>query len=70
MASPTVALIAMSALVAGSLWLSLRAMAGAELEVLPAHCRRRMLWWQRHYRPVYFGCAVAAAAAGVAQLVS
>jgi hypothetical protein len=70
MASPTLALIAISALVAGALWLSLRVMAGAELEVLPAHCRKRLLWWQRHYRPVYIGCAAAAAAAALAQLVS
>jgi hypothetical protein len=70
MASPALAFIGVSALVAGALWLSLRAMADAELEVLPAYCRRRLLWWQRHYRPVYLGCAAAAVVAAVAQLVS
>jgi hypothetical protein len=70
MASPAFALIAMSALVASALWLSLRAIAGAELEVLPARCRRRLMWWQRHYRPVYLGCAAAAVTAALVQLVS
>jgi hypothetical protein len=70
MASPSLALIPISALVAAALWLSLRAIAGASLEVLPAHFRRRLLWWQRHYRPVYLGCGAAAVAAAVAQLVS
>jgi len=70
MASPMTALIAVSALVAGALWLSLRAAATAELEILPARSRRRLQWWQSHHGPVYLACAAVAVAAGLAQFVS
>jgi hypothetical protein len=68
MAEPAIALISIAALVAGALWLSLRVADTADLEVLPAHSRRRVLWWQRHYTHVYLGCAVVAVAAGLMQL--
>lgn len=70
MAAPTIALIAMPALIAAALWLSLRVAATAELEILPAHSRRRVLWWQNHHAHVYVVCSAVAATAGLAQLIS
>jgi hypothetical protein len=70
MAAPTIALIAISALVAGALWLSLRVADAADLEVLPAHSRRRVRWWQSHHTHVYLVCAAVAAAAGLTQLAA
>jgi hypothetical protein len=63
MASPSIALIAISALFAGTLWLSLRMAAAVGLEMLPAHSRRRLLWWQNHHSYAYLGCAALATAA-------
>ena len=68
MAEPAIALISIAALVAGALWLSLRVADTADLEVLPAHSRRRVRWWQSHHTHVYLGCAVVAVAAGLMQL--
>jgi hypothetical protein len=70
MPSPTIALIAISALVAGALWLSLRVAATADLRVLPAHSRRRVLWWQSHHVHVYLVCAAVAATAGLMQVAA
>jgi hypothetical protein len=68
MPAPTIALIAISALVAGALWLSLRVAATADLGVLPAHSRRRVLWWQSHHTQAYLVCAAVAATAGLMQV--
>jgi hypothetical protein len=68
MASRTQALIAIATLVAAVTWLYLRAATVAELEILPARCRKRLRWCQRNNRYVYVGCLALALAAVLAQL--
>lgn len=70
MASAAAALITLAATVAGGLWLARRATALAELDMLPARWRKRVLWWQSHHGPVYVGCALVALAAGLTRVAS
>jgi hypothetical protein len=68
MAQRTTALIAISILVAAYLWIFLRVAAVSELDVLPARCRRRLLWCQRNERRVYAGCIALASTALLLQV--
>jgi hypothetical protein len=57
MTESVIAVVAISTLVSGALWLSMRMAAGANLAVLPAHSRRRVQWWRLNAHHVYLGCA-------------
>lgn len=63
MFSISTALIAISLLQAVALTLSLRAMETVDIDVLPASCRRRLRWWQRHRHQAYLLCVAAVVAA-------
>ena len=63
------AVVAMAALVAGALWMTLRFAAVTDLAVLPLHSRRHVTWWQLHAAVVYVACGVTAAGAGVVALL-
>ena len=45
MAQSILPLAAVALLVSAAMWLSLRATTGSDLTVLPAYCRKRVLWW-------------------------
>jgi hypothetical protein len=62
------AILAFATLVWFGVWLSVRAAGLAEIQLLPAHCRRRVRWWQSNARHVQIGCAVAACAAACLQI--
>jgi hypothetical protein len=64
------AILAIAMLVSSGLWLSMRAARLAEVEVLPAYCRRRVRWWQHNATHVQLGCALAALAAACMQVGS
>jgi hypothetical protein len=56
------AIFALAALVSLGLWLSMRGASLAEVELLPARCRRRVRWWQRNARYVQLSCVLVAVA--------
>jgi hypothetical protein len=68
MTSVAAAVITVAALQAGAVWIAVRAIAGVDLQTLPARLRNRMQWWLLHHRHAYAACAVAFAAGGLAQL--
>lgn len=63
------AVLAMAALVAAALWVTLRLAAVADLAVLPGSSRRHLAWWQGHAGVVYVGCAVAVPVAAAVALL-
>lgn len=68
MSSPALAILAIATLVSFGLWLSMRVAGLADLELLPARCRRRVRWWQGNARNVQLACAVVAAASACVQI--
>jgi hypothetical protein len=62
------AILLIATLVWFGAWLSVRAAGLAEIQLLPAHCRRRVQWWQGNARHVRLVCAFAAGAAACLQL--
>lgn len=64
------AVLAIALLISFGLWLSTRAAGLAEVELLPARCRRRVRWWQGNARYVQLGCAAVAVAAACVQIGS
>jgi hypothetical protein len=70
MSQPMFALTAIAVLVAAAMWLSLRSAASSDLGVLPASCRKRLLWWRMNARHVYYICAALALVTVVLQVPS
>jgi hypothetical protein len=68
MAKSALAILLIATLVWFGVWLSVRAAGLAEIQLLPAHCRRRVQWWQSNARHVQIICAVAAAAAACVEI--
>jgi hypothetical protein len=68
MSKSALAILLIAALVWFGVWLAVRAAGLAEIQLLPAHCRRRVQWWQSNARHVQIICAVAAIAAAGMQL--
>ncbi len=66
--SPALALLAIAVVVAAAMWLSLRVVPMADLDVLPVRSRRRIRWWQVNARSVYACCLVLAAGASFTHL--
>lgn len=60
MPSTALVILAMTTLVWLGTWLSARAAGSAEVDLLPAACRRRVRWWQARAGQVQLGCAVLA----------
>jgi hypothetical protein len=60
---PVTAVLVLAASVAIGGWLSVLGVRVAQLQVLPANCRRRVRWWQAHTTVIAFVCAIAAIAA-------
>lgn len=61
--SAALALLAIAAVIAAAMWLSLRVVPMSDLDVLPVRCRRRIRWWQVNARWAYACCAVVAVGA-------
>lgn len=57
MSQSMLALTGIALLVSSAMWMSLRASTASDLAVLPAYCRKRVLWWQSNSRYVYLACA-------------
>jgi hypothetical protein len=57
------AVVAIAALVSIGLWFAMRGAQLADVELLPARCRRRVRWWQANALHVQVGCGIVAAAA-------
>ncbi|MEP7179896.1 MAG: hypothetical protein ABI775_12455 [Pseudonocardiales bacterium] len=70
MSKSALAILLIATLVWFGVWLSVRAAGLAEIQLLPAHCRRRVQWWQSNARSVQIACVVAAAAAACLQVGS
>jgi hypothetical protein len=68
--STALTVLAIAALVSLGLWLSMIAARFTEMELLPAHSRRRVQWWQANAGHVQIGCALLAVAAACIQLGS
>jgi hypothetical protein len=68
MSKSALAILLIAALVWFGVWLAVRAAGLAEIQLLPAHCRRRVQWWQSNARHVQIICAVAVIAAAGMQL--
>jgi hypothetical protein len=68
MSKSALAILLIAALVWFGVWLAVRAAGLAEIQLLPAHCRRRVQWWRSNARHVQIICAVAAIAAAGMQL--
>jgi hypothetical protein len=62
--------LAIAALVSLGFWLSMIAARFAEIELMPAHIRRRVQWWQANTGHVQIGCALLAVTAACIQLGS
>lgn len=70
MSNPALVVLAMTILVWFGTWLSARAAGLAEIDLLPAGCRRRVRWWQAKAGHVQLLCAVLAIVAVFAGLGS
>lgn len=68
MSRSALAILAIAILVSFGLWLSTRAAGLAEIELLPAHCRRRVRWWQGNARYIQLACAIVALGAASVQV--
>lgn len=65
---PTLALLGVGLLIAGSTWVALRSVPMSTLSALPDRYRRRYRWWQLNARYVYVVCTVLVAGALLAAL--
>jgi hypothetical protein len=63
-------MLGIAVLVSLGLWLSMRAAALADIEILSARYRRRVRWWQGNRWHVQIACGVIALAAAGVQLGS
>jgi hypothetical protein len=68
MSRPVLAVLGIAVLISLGLWLSMRAAGLADIEVLPARYRRRVVWWQGNQKHVQLACAVVAVAAACVQI--
>jgi hypothetical protein len=62
------AILSLAALVSFGFWLSMRGARLAEVDLLPARCRRRVRWWQRNARYAQLACGVVAVIAACVQV--
>jgi hypothetical protein len=70
MSRTALAIFAIAILISSGLWLSMRAAAVANLDLLPVRNRRRVRWWQQNSRHVQLGLAGLALTSVIVQLTS
>jgi hypothetical protein len=68
--SPALALLTLAVLVAAAMWLSMRVISMSDLEVLPARCRERIMWWHLNVRWLYACCAIIAIGASAMHIAT
>ena len=68
LSTSALAIVAIAALISLGLWLSMAAARFARMEVLPAHSRRRVQWWQANTAHIQVACVLVALVAACLQL--
>ncbi|MGX7678118.1 hypothetical protein ACSMXN_04385 [Jatrophihabitans sp. DSM 45814] len=68
MSESAMAILAGAVLVSLGLWLAMLGARLADVQVLPAHCRRRVRWWQANAIYVQLCCAFVAVLATSVQI--